>query len=355
MRFYIEHHQFYCGIDLHARQMYLCVLDEAGKIVLHRNLPAGPGELSGAIEPYVGHDLVIAVECVFTWYWIGDFCAERNIPFVLAHALYIKAIHGAKTKNDKIDSRKIAMLLRAGVLPQAYVYPAEMRSTRDLLRRREYFMHQHSELLAHIENTNTQYNFHPFEKSIVHRSNRSGIVERFADEMVATSVEADMQLLDVYHQILLGLEARVLKQARVHDPVALQLLRSIPGVGKVLALVILYEIHDISRFPSVGQFISYARLVKCPHESGGKRFGGKGNKIGNAHLKWAFSEAAVLFLRRNEAAQRYHQKLVSRYGKAKAMSIIAKKLGRVVYTMLKKRQPFDPKKFYSEAAHESVA
>ena len=355
MRFYTGHHQFYCGIDLHARQMYLCVLDEAGTIVLHRNMPAGPAELSRAIEPYVGHDLVIAVECVFTWYWIGDFCAERKIPFVLAHALYIKAIHGAKTKNDKIDSRKIAQLLRAGVLPQAYAYPAQMRSTRDLLRRREYFMHQHSELLAHIENTNTQYNLQPFAKSIVHRSNRSGIVERFADEMVATSIEADRQLLDVYHQILLELERQILKQARVHDPVGLQVLRSIPGVGKVLALVMLYEIYDIHRFPSVGQFISYARLVKCPHESGGKRFGGKGNKIGNAHLKWAFSEAAVLFLRGNEAAQRYHEKLVSRYGKAKAMSIIAKKLGRVVYTMLKKRRPFDPKKFYSEAAHESVA
>jgi transposase len=138
MRFYTEHHQFYCGIDLHARQMYVCVLDEAGKIVLHRNMPAGPEQLARAIEPYVGHDLVIAVECVFTWYWIGDFCAERGIPFVLAHALYIKAIHGAKTKNDKIDSRKIAMLLRAGVLPQAYPYPVDMRSTRDLLRRRDH-------------------------------------------------------------------------------------------------------------------------------------------------------------------------------------------------------------------------
>lgn len=355
MRFYSGHHQFYCGIDLHARQMYVCVLDESGQIVLHRNMAARPAELSRTIAPYEEHDLVIAVECVFTWYWIADFCAQRNIPFVLGHALYMKAIHGAKTKNDKIDSRKIAMLLRSGMLPQAYVYPALMRSTRDLLRRREYFMHQQSELLAHIENTNTQYNLLPFAKRISHRSNRSGITERFADPLVAKSIEADMRLLDVYHQILLELEAQILKEAREHDPVGLQLLRSIPGVGKVLALVLLYEIHDINRFPSVGQFISYARLVKCPHESGGKRFGGKGNKIGNVHLKWAFGEAAVLFLRRNEPAQRYHEKLVSRYGKAKAMSIIAKKLGRVVYTVLKKRRPFDPAKFFSDAAHESVA
>jgi len=355
MRFYSGHHQFYCGIDLHARQMYVCMLDESGEILLHRNMSAGPAELSRAIAPYVQGDLVIAVECVFTWYWIADFCAERKIAFVLGHALYMKAIHGAKTKNDKIDSRKIAMLLRSGMLPQAYVYPARMRSTRDLLRRREYFMHQQSELLGHIENTNTQYNFSPFGKRIAHRSNRDGIAERFADPLVATSIEADIQLLDLYHEILLKLEGQILTAARVHDPVALQLLRSIPGVGKVLALVLLYEIHDITRFPAVGQFISYARLVKCPHESGGKRFGGKGNKIGNVHLKWAFGEAAVLFLRGNEAGQRYHEKLVSRYGKAKAIAIIAKKLGRVVYTILKKRRPFDPEKFYSDAAHESVA
>ena len=355
MRFYTEHHQFYCGIDLHARQMYVCIVDSAGEVLVHRNMSAKPGELLRALSPYAGKDVVVAVECVFTWYWIADLCAEREIPFVLGHALYMKAIHGAKTKNDKIDSRKIALLLRAGMLPQAYVYPPSMRSTRDLLRRREYFMHQQSELLGHIENTNSQYNLEPFAKRISRRSNRIGIAERFDDPQVASSIEADALLLDVYHQILLDLEAQVLKAARVHDPVGLQLLRTIPGVGKVLALVLLYEIHDVNRFPSVGQFLSYARLVKCPHESGGKRTGGRGNKIGNVHLKWAFGEAAVLFLRGNEAAQRYHEKLVSRYGKGKAMSLIAKKLGRVVYSILKKRQPFDPKKFFSDAAHESAA
>jgi transposase len=107
--------------------------------------------------------------------------------------------------------------------------------------------------------------------------------------------------------------------------VAVHLLRTIPGVGKILALVILYEIHDINRFPKVGTFISYARMVKCAHESAGKRKTGKNSKIGNVHLKWAFSEAACLFLtlRGNERAKLYHQKLVSRYGKAKALSIIA--------------------------------
>jgi len=143
-------------------------------------------------------------------------------------------------------------------------------------------------------------------------------------------------------------------------PVSLQLLRSIPGVGKVLALVILYEIQDVSRFPTVGQFISYSRLVKCPHESAGKRSCGTHNKIGNAHLKgvsspWAFSEAAVLFLRQNEEAQLLHHKLVSKCGKAKALSIIAQKLGRVIYFMLSRRVPFDSKRFFQDRVHKSVA
>lgn len=132
MRYYTRQHQFYCGIDLHARLMYLCVLDSDGKIQLHRNMPATVKDLEGALSPFSGSDLVIACECVFTWYWIADFCApsllghDRHIPFVLGHALYMRAIHGAKTNNDTIDSRKIAMLLRSGMLPQAYVYPAHM-------------------------------------------------------------------------------------------------------------------------------------------------------------------------------------------------------------------------------------
>jgi transposase len=103
----------------------------------------------------------------------------------------------------------------------------------------------------------------------------------------------------------------------------------------------------VHRFPQVGNFISYARLVKCPHESAGKKSGSANNKIGNAHLKWAFSEAAVLFLRDHKPAKEYHHKLVSRYGKAKALSIIAQKLGRTVYFMLKRKEVFDPQRFFN--------
>jgi transposase len=345
MRFYEHHHLHYCGIDLHASWMYLCIQDDRGTILLHRNLPTCSEAFQAAVQPY-RQDLAVAVECMFSWYWIADLCAQMNITFVLGHALYMKAIHGGKTKNDKIDSKKIASLLRAKMLPVAYPYPQATRSTRDLLRRRMYFMHHQSELLTHIQNTNTQYNLPGFSKRIDRHSNRVGLPELFPDPMVRKSIEADVVLLDVYHAILLKLERQVLQQARHHDPVVLGLLRTVPGIGKILALVMIYEIHDIRRFPTVGDFISYCRLVKPARESAGKKQGSKNAKIGNVHLKWAFSEAACLFLRANSPAKELHQRLVSKYGKSKALSIIAQKLGRTVYSILKHRQPFDPEKSF---------
>ncbi len=136
MRFYTKQHNFYCGIDLHTTKMYLCILNQSGETVRH--MDANPDSFLAAITPF-REDLVISAECMFTWYWLADLCEDEGIPFVLGHALYTRAIHGGKSKNDKIDSRKIAGLLRGGLLPTAYVYPRKMRATRDLLRRSKSF------------------------------------------------------------------------------------------------------------------------------------------------------------------------------------------------------------------------
>jgi transposase len=166
-------------------------------------------------------------------------------------------------------------------------------------------MRSRSELLAHIQNTTAQYNLPAFGKKIAYRANRTGVAEAFADPHVQKTIAVDLQSLHFYDRLLTDLELRITKTAKEHDPQSFYLLRSIPGVGKILALVFLYEIHDIARFPRVQDFASYARLVRCPKESAGKRVGSGNKKIGNVHLKWAFSEAACLFLRNNEPAQRY--------------------------------------------------
>ena len=165
MRFYTKQHPFYCGIDLHARTMDICILDQAGETRFHRNMPATPEALLKAIAPS-REQIVVAAECMFTWYWLADLCAEHGIPLVLGHARSMKAIHGGKAKNDKIDAQKIAVLLRGGMLPQASVSPAEMRATRDLLRRRMHLARKRGALLAHGQNTNSQYNLPAIGKKI---------------------------------------------------------------------------------------------------------------------------------------------------------------------------------------------
>jgi transposase len=344
MRFYNTQHRYYCGIDLHARSLYACVLDQAGETLVHRNLPAEPDALLSLLAPY-REDVAVAAECTFTWYWLADLCAREKIPFVLGHALYMKAIHGGKTKNDRIDSRKIAGLLRGGMFPIAYVYPADMRGTRDLMRRRTYLARKRADLLAHIQNTNSQWNLPAFGRKIACKVHREGVAEQFTDPAVQKSIEVDLELIDHYDRLIGDLERYILRLARQHDPQDLMLLRTVHGIGKVLALTILYEIHDIHRFPRVQDFVSYARLVKCAKESAGKRLKSSGQKIGNVHLKWAFSEAAVLFLRANPQGLKYKQRLEKKHGKAKALSIIAHRLGRAVYYMLLRKKAFDMNKF----------
>lgn len=345
MRFYTSQHAHYCGVDLHARTMYVCVFDSAGEVRLHRNLPCRPDAFLQAVQPF-REDLVVGVECLFCWYWLADLCAAEKIPFTLGHALYMKAVHGGKSKNDRIDSHKIAALLRGGTFPMAYVYPREMRATRDLLRRRLYFVRKRAELFSHIQNTNTQYNLQPIGRRIDEPANRQGLHEHFAeDRSVQVSITADLVTIDTLDYAIDELELFLVQAAREHDPARFQILRTVPGIGKILGLTILYEVQDWTRFPDVGNFLSYSRLVRGHRESAGKKGKSGGAKMGNVHLKWAFSEAAALFLRANPPGQKFFDRLVKKHGKGKAMGVLAARLGRAVYYMIERHEPFDMKRF----------
>jgi transposase len=257
----------------------------------------------------------------------------------------MKAIHGGKAKNDKIDSHKIAVLLRAGAVPVGYVYPQGMRATRDLLRRRLFFVRKRSELFTHIRITFHQLNLPAPAGKFHHPRNRVGVAESIPDPVVRASVEADLAMATHLDEVIHSLERTILHQAKVDDPDTLEILRTIPGVGRILSLTLLYELHDIGRFPRVQDFLSYARLVKSQKASAGKVTGTSGAKIGNAHLKWAFSEAAVLFLQKNPPGQRLLNRIRSKHGKGKALSILAARLGRASYYMLRRSTVFDMERF----------
>jgi len=193
MRFYSQPHAAYCGVDLHARTMYVHVLDAHGQTRFDKNLPARPDAFLDAVAPYK-EGLVVGCECMFAWYWVADFCVTHDIAFVLGHALYMKAIHGGKSKNDKIDSHKIATLLKGGNLPQAYVYPKGLRETRDLLRRRMHLVHRRAEAITHLVNTNSQYNLPPLTQKLCYAANRQEIdlPARFPVSSVRKNVQVDL-------------------------------------------------------------------------------------------------------------------------------------------------------------------
>jgi transposase len=266
-------------------------------------MPAGPEPFLKAIAPY-REDLVVWVEGIFPWYWLVDLCAREGMPFVLGPALSLKAMPGGKAKKDTMDAHKIAVLLRGGMRPPAYVYPAEMRATRDLRRRRIHGMRQRAALLAHLQQTNRQDNLPEIGKKIAYKANRDGVAARLPDPAVQTSMEVALALMGHYDQLLRDVELSIGRTAKHPDAHTRDLLRTVPGLGDILSLVLLDAIHARQRVPRGQDFVSYCRLVKCAKESAGTRDGTSGPQSGNASLQWAGSEAALLCLRNHPPGQK---------------------------------------------------
>jgi transposase len=319
MRFYTKQHPFYCGIDLHARTMDVCLLDQAGKTRLHRNMPATPEALLKASAPS-REQIVLAAACMFTWYWLADLWAEHGTPLVLGHALYLKAIHGGKAKNAKGDAHKIAVRLRGGMLPQAYGYPAEMRATRALLRRRMHRARTRGELLAQVHKTHSQDNLPAIGTKIAYKTPRDGVAERFADPAVQKRIAVARALIPYDDERRRDVELAIVNTATHHDATTLDLLHTVPGMGQILSLVLLYDIPPSDRCPRGQDCASYCRLVKGAKEAAGKRSGTSGTNIGNAPLQGAFSEAAGLVRRTKPAGQTFLPRWEKKHSNGKALT-----------------------------------
>ena len=239
MNFYNNTHPYYCGIDLHARILYVCILDQEGNTCVHKEISADPAKLHKILEPYIGN-IVVGAECMHCWYWVSDFCEDLGVDFILGHALYMKAIHGGKAKNDRIDSFKIANLIRGGNFPLAYVYPKKMRATRDLLRRRMKIVQHGADLKAHVVNTTSQYNLPPNKVNLKNKVAREQLRSTFPERSVQKNIDLDMVILDCYADQLSKVEWYIQQQAKQHKPNHLHLLKSVWGIGPILALTIIY-------------------------------------------------------------------------------------------------------------------
>ena len=342
MKYYTSTTEFNCGIDLHARQMYACVMDRQGEKLVHTNIKGNDFEyFLMRVEPY-RHDLTVVCECIFNWYWLADACFDAEIEFVLAHALYLRHIHGAKNKNDRVDSEKLAHLLRANLIPPSYVYPSERRPVRALLRQRMSYVWERATLKTKLSMAQTAEGLIPARKCGHNRDVwEERILEQYTNPLHRFAASCDMNMIRAYDAQIEKLEEQIVRQAKKAMGRNFHLLLSVPGIGRVLAMTILYEIDTIERFPTVKDFLSYCRLVKGSVASAGKVKGLTGGKMGNAYLRWAFGEAAVIMKRNHPLLTPYAEKLVAKHGKFKGNAILADKIARAVYFMLQKGTAFD--------------
>ncbi len=258
----------------------------------------------------------------------------------------MQASHGGKAKNDKIDAHKSALWLRGGMMPHAYVYPAELRATRELLYRRCHLVQKRGELFAHIQNTNSQENLTAIGKKLTYKATRAGVAEHVPAPSIRKTIEMDVSLMDHYDQLLGEVDLLYIpRTAKLHEVQTFTPLQSVPGIGQMLARVLRYESQDSARFPRMQDFVSSCRLVQYAKESNGKRLGTSGKKTGNSHLRWAFAEAAILFIRQSQPGKAYFATLEHQHGKAKALTVLAHKLGRAVYYLRTCEHAFDPQRF----------
>jgi hypothetical protein len=332
MRFYTQPHQFDGGLDLHARSLYVCMVNQAGEMLVHRNRPAAPEPFRKAIAPS-REDVVVCVEWIFTWSWRAALCAQEGLPCVLGHALSMKAIPGGQAKHDTIASQNIAARLRGGLLPQADVDPAALRATRDRLRRRMQLARNRAERLAHVPQTNRQDNRPALGHKSAAKANRDGVAERCADPAGQQRLEVALALLSDDDARRRAVELTILNTATHHDANTLSLRHTGPGIGKSLRRGLRSEIPAINRLPTGQALGAYGRLVTWAKESAGNRVGTAGTKIGTAHRPWAFSDAAGLFRRDPPPAQKDLARLGKKPDQGQALTVLAQKLARAVYDM----------------------
>ena len=353
MKYYTSTTEFNCGIDLHARQMYVCVMDRQGKKLVHTNVKDNDfAYFLKLIKPYQ-HSLTVCCECMFGWYWLADACQAAGLTFVLAHALYVRAIHGGKNKNDRVDSEKLTHLLRSNLIPPAYVYPTQMRPLRALLRQRIFYVWRRSELLARIHCHQLAHNRIPVKQSRWDRDPwEEELLKAEVDPLRQLALSNDLAMIRHFDRQIYEVEKALQRQTKQVAAREYALLQTVPGIGEHLGLTILYEIGDIERFPTVKDFLSYSRLVKGTVASAGKIKGLRGAKLGNPYLRWAFGEAAVIAKRDHFRIRPLAQRLEAQMegNKFKANTVLAIKLARCVYFMLKNQTVFDPDRLVAALA-----
>ena len=338
----------YAGIDLHSSNSYLAIIDEKDKRLYGKKLPNEMGKILIALEPFKKDVKGIVVESTYNWYWLVDGLQSQGYPIHLANPATIKQYEGLKHTDDKWDAFWLAHMLRLNILPEGYIYPREIRPVRDLLRRRLLFVRQRTTQILSFQSMITR---------------NLGI--RLSCQDIKTFKEEEVDnMFDSYHLALTAksniatirfLSARVKEiekavRGLIKPTQAFRYLKTIPGIGDILAFTILLEVGDIHRFAKVGNYSSYCRCVKSQRLSNGKKKGKNNAKNGNKYLSWAYIEAANFTTRYCPLAQRFYQKKAAKTNKVIALKALSNKLARASYYIMRDLVPYDRNKLFGEKA-----
>ena len=335
----------YCGIDLHSNNSVVVISDEADQVIVKRRCRNDLSKIASLLVPHQAELAGVAVESTYNWYWLVDGLMALGYEVKLANTVAMKRYDGLKHSGDEDDAAFLAQLLRLGILPTGYIHPPAERALRDLARKRIQLVRTRTQQVLSVENILARTSGSRASSNAIKRllSERVDTLGLAGD--VALAVQANLAIIEALNMQISQLERRLVQGATPRPEYAL--LRSIPGIGEVLAIVILLETGDISRFAQVGNFASYARCVDSARTSNGKKKGAGNTKNGNAYLVWAFIEAANFARRFSAEAKRFFDKKRARTNSVVATKALAHKLARASYHIMKENKPFDVKRCFS--------
>jgi transposase len=335
----------YGGIDLHSRISWLVILDGALKVVRQTKLGNDLLNFLRVLEPYRAELAGLAVESTPNWYWLVDGLQEAGYRMHLTNTCAVQQYSGLKYTDDRHDARWLAHLLALGILPEGYIYPAHERPLRDLLRRRGFLVRKRTSLLLSLQGAFGCHTGHRVSSDTVKKWTAVEIEELLDNATVARGLTCLLEPIKALDSQIRMLEKEVLAQAKLRDEFAL--LRTVWGIGPILALTVMLEVGDIKRFEKVGNFASYCRLVKTDRLSVGKRKGSGNAKNGNPYLSWAFSEAAHFAIRYHDAAKRFYQRKLAKTNGIVAVRALAHKLARASYHVMRDKVEFNPDRLFA--------
>lgn len=329
----------YSGIDLHSNNSVVSVTDEEDRVLVEKRLPNDLEKIIALLSPWRDELAGVVVESTFNWYWLVDGLQAVGFKVHLGHVTAIRKYDGLKHSGDESDARYLAHLLRLGILPTATIMPAEFRGVRDLGRKRMQLVRSRSSHILAVENITAREFGARISSRQVKTLTAEGIDKMGLSEEVALAVKTNVAVITTLSEQITLLEKRL--QEKLKPRAEYRLLTSVPGVGEILAMVILLEAGSIDRFAAPGNFASYARCVGSERTSNGKKKGEGNTKNGNKYLAWAFVEAANFALRYCAEAKRFYERKKARTNRVVAIKALAHKLARASFHILKEHKPFD--------------